>query len=58
MRAYGYTDYSLNGGLVVGFDQDLGGPREHAIVVGLQIDALVLALPVLFLVSAFHGSGD
>jgi len=58
MRAYGYTDYSLNGGLVVGFDQDLGGPREHAIVVGLQIDGLVLALPVLFLVSAFHGSGD
>ncbi|HEX4334943.1 MAG TPA: hypothetical protein VH062_03455 [Polyangiaceae bacterium] len=58
MRAYGYTDYSLNAGLVLGFDHDLGGPREHAIVVGAQIDGLVLALPVLFLVSLFHGSGS
>jgi hypothetical protein len=58
MRAYGYTDYSLNAGLVIGFDRDLGGPREHAVVVGAQIDGLVLALPVLFLVSLFHGSRD
>ena len=58
MRAYGYTDYALNGGLVFGFDHDLGGPREHAVVIGAQIDGLVLALPVLFLVSLFHGSSD
>ena len=56
MRAYGYTDYSLNGGLVVGFDHDLGGPHEHALVIGAQVDGLVLALPVLFLVSLLHGS--
>jgi hypothetical protein len=58
IRAYGYTDYSLNGGLVFGFDHDLGGPREHALVIGAQLDGLILALPVLFLVSLFHGSGD
>lgn len=58
LRAYGYTDYALNGGLVVGFDRDLAGPRENALVIGAQIDGLVLALPVLFLVSLFHGSSD
>ncbi|HVW28328.1 MAG TPA: hypothetical protein VHC69_23355 [Polyangiaceae bacterium] len=58
MRAYGYTDYALNAGLVLGYDQDIGGPREHAIVIGAQIDGLVLALPVLFFVSLFHGSSD
>jgi hypothetical protein len=58
LRAYGYTDYAMNGGLVVGFDHDLGGPREHALVIGAQIDGLLLALPVLFLVSLFHGSSD
>lgn len=58
MRAYGYTDYALNAGLVLGYDQDIGGPREHAVVVGAQIDGLVLALPVLFFVSLFHGSSD
>ena len=58
LRAYGYTDYSLNGGLVFGYDHDVGGPREHAIVIGAQVDGLVLAIPVLFLVSLFHGSSD
>lgn len=58
MRAYGYTDYALNGGLLLGYDHDLGGPHEHAVVIGAQIDGLVLALPVLFLVSLFHGSSD
>jgi hypothetical protein len=58
LRAYGYTDYALNGGLVFGFDHDLTGPREHALVIGAQIDGLILALPVLFLISVFHGSSD
>jgi hypothetical protein len=58
VRAFGYTEYSLSGGLLFGYDQDLGGPKEHAIVIGAQIDGLVLALPVLFLISALHGSND
>jgi hypothetical protein len=58
VRAYGYTDYALNGGLLVGFDRDLGGPSQSAVVVGAQVDGLVLALPVLFIISALHGSKD
>jgi hypothetical protein len=58
MRAYGYTDYALNAGLVVGFDRDLGGPSQNAIVVGAQVDGLALALPVLFIISWLHGSKD
>jgi hypothetical protein len=58
VRAYGYTEYSLSGGLLFGFDQDLGGPKQHAIVIGAQVDGLVLALPVLFVISALRGSHD
>ena len=58
MHAYGYSDYALNGGLVAGFDRDLGGPGENAIVIGAQVDGLILALPVLLLVAWAHGSSD
>lgn len=58
VRAYGYTEYSLSGGLLFGYDQDLGGPKQHAIVIGAQVDGMVLALPVLFVISALHGSHD
>lgn len=58
MHAYGYSSYALNGGLVVGFDRDLGGPAENAIVIGAQVDGLILALPVLLLVAWLHGSSD
>lgn len=58
MHAYGYGDYALNGGLVLGYDRDLGGPKENAIVIGAQIDGLILALPVVLLVSWIRGSPD
>jgi hypothetical protein len=58
MHAYGYSSYALNGGLVVGFDRDLGGPGENAIVIAAQVDGLILALPVLLLVAWLHGSSD
>jgi hypothetical protein len=58
MRAYGYTDYALNAGLLLGFDRDLGGPAQNAIVIGAQVDGLLLALPVLFVISWLHGSKD
>jgi hypothetical protein len=58
MHAYGYGEYALNGGLVLGFDRDLGGPDENAIIVAAQVDALMLALPVVLLISWLRGSPD
>jgi hypothetical protein len=52
IRNYNYTGgYDLAAGLIVGLDEDLGGPRDHAIVVAAQVDGFLLALPALLLVA-------
>jgi hypothetical protein len=56
VRTYNFTgSYALGGGLLLGIDQDLGGPREHAVVIAAQVDALVLALPVVLLFEWLRG---
>ncbi len=58
VRAYGYDGYAVAGGIVLGFDQDVGASREHAIVLAAQVDGLLLALPALLLFEWLRGSRD
>jgi len=50
-----YGDYSLASGLVLGVDKDLDDRGGSAIVVAAQVDGLVLAIPVMFVVSWLRG---
>jgi hypothetical protein len=42
-----HSSYVMAGGLLLGVEHDLRGPRQNTIVVAAQIDGLVLALPFL-----------
>jgi hypothetical protein len=50
--------YAMAGGLVVGADRDFGPSRSTALIVGAQIDGMVLALPVILLVEWLRGPPD
>jgi hypothetical protein len=53
VRSYNFhASYNLAFGIAVGYDRDLADPRENALSIGVQVDAFVLALPVLLLVGA------
>jgi len=59
IQTYNYDGaYAPRGGLVVGYDQDLGGSKAHGIVVAAEVDGLILALPVLLLYEWLHGASD
>ena len=48
-RAYNFhSSYGLANGLVVGVQQGLGHSHENAIVIAAQVDALLLAMPLIF----------
>jgi hypothetical protein len=53
-----YGEYSMAGGLVLGFDRDLGDSGETAVVIAAHVDGLVLAVPVMLLVSWLRGPPD
>ena len=54
-RSYNYhADYVLAGGLLAGFDYGFGETKETAIVLGVQVDALVLALPFVIAYQALR----
>ena len=42
-----HSSYVMSGGLLLGIERDVSGPRGNAIVIAAQIDGLVLALPFL-----------
>jgi hypothetical protein len=51
-------DYALAGGLLVGVDRDVGASRSSALIVGAQVDGLVLALPAILLFEWLRGPRD
>jgi hypothetical protein len=56
IRSYNYTgSYDLAAGLVLGFDKDLGGAHDHALIIAAQVDGFLLALPALLLVEWLSG---
>jgi hypothetical protein len=55
-RSYNYhSSYVMAGGLIAGLHYGLGDSRETAIVIGAQIDGLLLVLPFLFAYEAIRG---
>jgi hypothetical protein len=45
-RSYNFhSSYVMAGGILLGLEHDVGGPKQNTIFVGAQIDALILALP-------------
>ncbi len=50
-----HSSYVMAGGLIAGLQYGLGDSRETAIVIGAQIDGLILALPFLFVYDAIRG---
>jgi hypothetical protein len=58
-RSYNFhSSYVMAGGLMLGLSYGLGDSRETAIVIGAQIDGLILALPFLLAVDALRGRPD
>jgi len=55
-RSYNFhSRYVLSGGLLTQFRYGLGPSRETAIVIAAQIDVVLLAMPVMFLITAARG---
>lgn len=55
-KSYNYESaYAMGAGLLLGFDQDLGGSKEHAAVVAVQLDALIVALPFALVYQLIRG---
>lgn len=55
-RSYNYhSSYVMSGGLLAQFRYGLGDTRETSIVIGAQLDLLVLSLPFVFLANAIGG---
>jgi hypothetical protein len=55
-RSYNYhSAYVMSGGLLAQFRYGLGDSRETSIVIGAQLDLVVLSLPFLFLANAIAG---
>lgn len=58
-RSYNFhSSYVMAGGLLLGLEQDLKDEKQNAIVIGAQIDGLVLALPFIFAYEWLRGGSD
>jgi hypothetical protein len=56
VRGYNFhSKYMMSGGVIAQMRYGLGPSRETAIILGAQIDVVLLAMPVLFLVTAARG---
>jgi hypothetical protein len=59
IQTYNYQGaYAPRGGLTVGYARDLDGSDAHAITIAVEIDGLVLALPVVLLYESLRGHPD
>jgi hypothetical protein len=55
-RSYNFhSKYVLSGGLLTQFRYGLGPSRETSIVIAAQVDVVLLAMPVMFLITAARG---
>jgi hypothetical protein len=55
-RSFNYhANYVMTGGLIGQMRYGLGASRETSIVVGAQLDLVVLSLPALFVINAIRG---
>jgi hypothetical protein len=55
-RSYNFhSNYVLSGGLLTQLRYGLGASHETSVVVAAQVDLLLLAMPVIFLVTAARG---
>jgi len=55
-KSYNYESaYAMGAGLLLGYDQDLGGSKEHAAIVAVQLDALIVALPFALVYQLIRG---
>ncbi len=58
-RSYNFhSNYAIAAGLVFGVQRDLDDNRRSALVVGVQLDALLLAMPVIIGVSALQSGSE
>lgn len=58
-RSYNFhSSYVMAGGILLGLERDLRDPSTNAIVIGAQIDGLLLALPFLFTYEWLRGGRD
>jgi hypothetical protein len=58
-RSYNFhSSYGMAAGLLLGIEHDLRDPGQNAIVIGAQIDGLVLVLPFVFGYEWLAGSHD
>jgi hypothetical protein len=57
-RPFNYHgSYAMAWGFVAGYERGLGARGTSALTLGVQLDGLVLALPVMFTVDAVRGRG-
>jgi hypothetical protein len=55
-RSFNYhANYVMTGGFIGQMRYGLGASRETSIVVGAQLDLVVLSLPAIFVINAFRG---
>jgi hypothetical protein len=47
--------YAMAWGFVAGYERGFGGRSASTLTIGVQLDGLVVALPVLFVVDAIRG---
>ncbi|MBK7578744.1 MAG: hypothetical protein IPI67_00945 [Myxococcales bacterium] len=58
-RSYNFhSSYVMAGGLLLGYEQDLRGQRENAIVITAQVDGLLLVLPFIIGYEWLRGSPE
>jgi hypothetical protein len=58
-RSYNFhSNYAIAAGLLVGYQRDLHERGSDAIVIALQLDALLLAIPGIYAASALRGSPE
>ena len=58
-RSYNFhSNYAIAAGLLIGYQRDLHERGSDAVVIALQLDALLLAIPGIYAVSALRGSPE
>lgn len=58
-RSYNYhSAYGMSGGLMLGYQQNLGDPREHLVVIAAQIDLESFVLGSILVYEVLRGAPD
>ncbi len=53
-----HSKYGIAAGLLVGYQRDIDDQANDAIIIALQLDALLLAIPGIYAISAMRGSPE